>query len=122
MMTPPTPAVPRPPVGAWCPDRPAKSTVRHLVRIGALPALPSCKSHTTRDVLIALERVADGASWLRERRRAAGLPAGNPSYVDAWAEWCRLHPRRDAARLGAARREYRAQAQAQADLFAGGKK
>lgn len=118
----PAPAIPSLPVGTFRPDRPAKTTIRSLVRAGALPQAQPGKNHITKAVLEALERVQDGQAWLRDRRRAAGLPAGNPSFEEGWHEWCRRHPASAAARQGAARREFRIATKAQPDLFVGGGK
>lgn len=107
-------------VGEFRHDRPSKATLRHLVRIGALPTLPRRRAHLTRDALEALERVADGLAWLREEQRHAGLPRKNFSDEMGWQEWCRRHPCAAAARgATASRLASRALRRAQGDLFAG---
>lgn len=106
-------------IGACRHDRPSKATVRHLVRIGALPALPRGRAHLTRDVIEALVRVADGLAWLRDAQRLAGLPPKNFSDEAAWQGWCRRHPHAAAARgATASRLASRALRRAQGDLFA----
>lgn len=117
-MKPPT--VETRPIGAFDLNRPAKSTIRLLVRIGAVqPARPG-RSILTRDLCDALVRVADGQNWLKTRRQAEGLPAGNPSFEEGWREWLRQHPASEAARSGAAKRlEFRELRARQGSLFAG---
>lgn len=106
-------------IGEFRHDRPSKATLRHLVRIGALPPLPRGRAHLTRDALEALERVGDGLAWLRDSQRLAGLPPKNFSDEAAWQEWCRRHPHAVAARgASASRLASRALRRAQGDFFA----
>lgn len=119
-MSAPAQATRRAAIGEFRHDRPSKATTRHLVRIGALPTLPRGRTHLTRDILEALERVGDGLAWLREAQRLAGLPPKNFSDEAAWQEWCRQHPHAVAGRgANAARLASRALRRAQGDLFAG---
>lgn len=107
------------PIGAFDLNRPAKSTIRLLVRVGAVPPPRPGRTIPTRDLSEALDRVVDGQTWIKERRRAAGLPGGNPSFEEGWREWLRQHPASAAARgASAARLASRAFRRAQGDFFA----
>ena len=105
-------------------DRPAKSTIRNLVKIGALPPLPYGKNHLTRDIVDAAQHVADALAQLRKNQSDAGLPPKNFSSEAAWEYWCeKLHPRTLVARAATAKRlasrAYSREArQFQGDLFA----
>lgn len=102
-------------------DRPSKSTIRNLVKIGALRALPYGKKHLTRDAADAANHVADGLFRLRDEQSKAGLPPLNFSSAMAWDAWCARHPHTLAARAATASRlASRAAHRGQGDLFIAG--